>query len=116
MTQSEFAREAGVSQGSLSDIESCKATPSIDTIISIVQKNSGLSLDWLLLERDRDPASTRPVRSAAGRTYSPAEEALHEKVDVILHGRDGEARSALVALVEVLVKVIGEGTKKRGPR
>ncbi|WNR45538.1 helix-turn-helix domain-containing protein [Paenibacillus roseipurpureus] len=47
LNQVEFASLIGVSQGSLSDIESGKNKPSVDTIVSL-HTNFGCSLEWLL--------------------------------------------------------------------
>lgn len=47
LNQIEFAKLIGVSQGSLSDIESGKSKPSVETVVSIHLK-FGCSLEWLL--------------------------------------------------------------------
>ncbi|NQX63687.1 helix-turn-helix transcriptional regulator [Paenibacillus qinlingensis] len=47
LNQIEFAKLIGVSQGSLSDIESGKCNPSVETVVSIYSTFE-CSLDWLL--------------------------------------------------------------------
>jgi transcriptional regulator with XRE-family HTH domain len=47
LNQIEFAKLIGVSQGSLSDIESGKCNPSVETVVSIYLK-IGCSMEWLL--------------------------------------------------------------------
>ncbi|NBC72971.1 helix-turn-helix domain-containing protein [Paenibacillus sacheonensis] len=47
LNQNEFSRRIGISQGSLSDIESGKCKPSIDTVVSIHQ-TFNCSLELLL--------------------------------------------------------------------
>ncbi|MCU6790728.1 helix-turn-helix domain-containing protein [Paenibacillus sp. WQ 127069] len=51
LNQTEFANSIGVSQGSLSDIESGKSNPSVDTIVSIFSRYS-CSLEWLLTGKE----------------------------------------------------------------
>lgn len=48
LNQIDFANLIGVSQGSLSDIESGKSKPSVETVVSIHLK-FGCSLEWLLI-------------------------------------------------------------------
>lgn len=58
--QVEFAQLIGVSQGSLSDIESGKSKPSVETVIAIYERFH-CSLEWLLtvnsIKIDRKEAS-----------------------------------------------------------
>lgn len=111
MTQSEFARRIGISQGSLSDIESGKTQPSIETLRSIAKKNRGLTLDWLLLGKE-----VKAVPPEKELSYSASEKKLHDKVQTILRSGDKEARSALASLVKVLTKIARMDPKKRDPR
>lgn len=53
MNQNEFAKKIGVSQGSLSDIESGKSKPAVDTVISIYD-NFQCSLEWLLTGKEKN--------------------------------------------------------------
>lgn len=48
MTQIEFARLIGVSQGTLSDIEKDRCKPSVDTLVSI-RKSFKVDINWLLV-------------------------------------------------------------------
>lgn len=52
MNQNEFSKKIGVSQGSLSDIESGKSKPSVDTVISI-HNEFNCSLEWLLTGKEK---------------------------------------------------------------
>ncbi|SDW48462.1 helix-turn-helix domain-containing protein [Paenibacillus sp. CF384] len=52
LNQNEFSRKIGISQGSLSDIESGKCKPSIDTVVSIHQ-TFNCSLEMLLAGNER---------------------------------------------------------------
>ncbi|WP_051531192.1 helix-turn-helix transcriptional regulator [Clostridiisalibacter paucivorans] len=47
LTQWEFAKSVGISQGTLSDIEKNKYKPSVDTILSVSQYFN-VSTDWIL--------------------------------------------------------------------
>lgn len=47
LTQIEFAKEIGISQGTLSDIEQGNCNPSVDTALSI-HRRFDVDLDWLL--------------------------------------------------------------------
>lgn len=48
LTQKEFAREIGVSQSYLSEVENKKGKPTIEMIIGIANRFPGISRDWLL--------------------------------------------------------------------
>jgi transcriptional regulator with XRE-family HTH domain len=63
MSQRELARRVGISSSALSQIESGKSHPSVNTLYEIVRQ-LGTTLDALWLT-DPDPA-TGPVRGAAG--------------------------------------------------
>lgn len=47
ISQREFAKHAGISQGNLSDMENDKYLPSITTVISIIEYY-GFSAEWIL--------------------------------------------------------------------
>lgn len=47
ISQREFAKNAGISQGNLSDMENDKYLPSITTVISIIEYY-GFAADWIL--------------------------------------------------------------------
>ncbi|MEK5057679.1 hypothetical protein BK126_05270 [Paenibacillus sp. FSL H7-0326] len=47
LTQIEFAKQIGISQGTLSDIEQGNCNPSVDTALSI-HNHFNVTLDWLL--------------------------------------------------------------------
>ncbi len=47
LTQIEFAKQIGISQGTLSDIEQGNCNPSVDTALSIHSRFE-IDLDWLL--------------------------------------------------------------------
>ncbi|OMF32259.1 hypothetical protein BK133_14650 [Paenibacillus sp. FSL H8-0548] len=47
LTQVEFSKQIGVSQGTLSDIEQGNCNPSIETLVSI-QERYNVSFNWLL--------------------------------------------------------------------
>lgn len=47
ISQREFAKHAGISQGNLSDMENDKYLPSITTVISIIEYY-GFAADWIL--------------------------------------------------------------------
>lgn len=53
MSQSDFAKAIGVSQGTLSDIEKNKGKPSVDTVIS-ASRYSSISADWILTGNEYD--------------------------------------------------------------
>lgn len=52
LNQVEFAKRIGISQGSLSDIESGKCSPSVETVISIHEAFQ-CSLEMLLIGREK---------------------------------------------------------------
>ncbi|NOU93854.1 helix-turn-helix domain-containing protein [Paenibacillus sp. LMG 31456] len=52
LNQIEFAKRIGISQGSLSDIESGKCSPSIETVVSIY-RSFNCSLEILLLGEEK---------------------------------------------------------------
>jgi transcriptional regulator with XRE-family HTH domain len=47
LTQIEFAKQIGVSQGTLSDLEKDNCKPSVDTLVSL-RVNFSVDLNWLL--------------------------------------------------------------------
>jgi len=47
MTQIEFAKLIGVSQGTLSDLEKDRCKPSLDTLVSI-RKEFKVDVNWLI--------------------------------------------------------------------
>lgn len=51
LSQTNFANKIGVSQGSLSDLESGKSKPAIETVISICTV-FGCSYEWFLTGRE----------------------------------------------------------------
>jgi transcriptional regulator with XRE-family HTH domain len=51
MTQIEFAKRVGISQGTLSEIESGNAKPSFDVLFAI-GKNFTVDLNWLVTNTD----------------------------------------------------------------
>ncbi|MEK3717416.1 helix-turn-helix domain-containing protein [Paenibacillus sp. FSL R7-0333] len=51
LSQTNFANKIGVSQGSLSDLESGKSKPAIETVISICTV-FGCSYEWVLTGRE----------------------------------------------------------------
>ncbi|MEK5282616.1 MULTISPECIES: helix-turn-helix domain-containing protein [Paenibacillus] len=51
LNQTDFANKIGVSQGSLSDLESGKSRPAIETVISICTV-FGCSYEWFLTGRE----------------------------------------------------------------
>ncbi|SEO90018.1 helix-turn-helix domain-containing protein [Paenibacillus sp. OV219] len=59
LNQNEFSRKIGISQGSLSDIESGKCKSSIDTVVSIYQ-TFNCSLELLLTGREQKGAKDLP--------------------------------------------------------
>lgn len=59
LTQIEFAKQIGISQGTLSDIEQGNCNPSVDTVLSI-HKRYEVTLDWLLKGTEKANASARP--------------------------------------------------------
>ncbi len=52
LTQVEFAKVLGVSQGTVSEIESFKTAPSSETIAAIQRVNNKLCLNWLFQQDD----------------------------------------------------------------
>ncbi len=69
MSQSDFSKAVGVSQGTLSDLEKDKGNPSVDTVIS-VSGYSGISTDWILLGKDHDSIATFPELKQLLNIYS----------------------------------------------
>lgn len=59
----DFAKQIGISQGSLSDIENEKTKPSAETISSIV-RNTDIDATWLLTGEPKHPppAAAKPDR------------------------------------------------------
>ncbi|MDQ6421378.1 helix-turn-helix transcriptional regulator [Paenibacillus sp. LHD-117] len=53
LTQIEFSRQIGVSQGTLSDIEQGNCTPSVETVLSIHERY-GVTLNWILKGSDKE--------------------------------------------------------------
>ena len=51
-TQKSFSEKIGISQGALSDIESGKSKPALDTVIAIC-KEFDVSSDWLLFNEEK---------------------------------------------------------------
>lgn len=54
MTQAAFAESIGISQGSLSDIESDRSMPSVTTLISVLTVYNNVGCEWLLGIGDRN--------------------------------------------------------------
>lgn len=52
MTQIEFAKRVGISQGTLSEIESGNAKPSFDVLV-VLGKNFTVDLNWLIINTDQ---------------------------------------------------------------
>ncbi len=97
MTQKEFAKMVGISQGTLSDIESAKTLPSVETIISIVRSVDGVSCDDLLLNR----------RSLPGEEFffTAGKESLLRDFCGVLKNGDADVVKALKSTLALLLKV-----------
>lgn len=54
LTQVEFSKQIGVSQGTLSDIELGNCTPSVETVLSIHERY-GVTLNCLLKGTEQEP-------------------------------------------------------------
>lgn len=67
LTQIEFAKQIGISQGTLSDIEQCNCNPSVDTVLSI-HKRFEVTLDWLL--KGTEKANTSASRKTIDLTLN----------------------------------------------
>ncbi|MOA06515.1 Antitoxin PezA [compost metagenome] len=53
LTQVEFSKKIGVSQGTLSDIELGNCTPSVETVLSIHERY-GVTLNWILKGTEKE--------------------------------------------------------------
>ncbi|HIW31785.1 MAG TPA: helix-turn-helix domain-containing protein [Candidatus Paenibacillus intestinavium] len=60
LTQIEFAKQIGVSQGTLSDIEQGNCNPSIETLMSIHER-CRVSIHWLLKGYEEPPTGNSEV-------------------------------------------------------
>lgn len=62
----DFAKQIGISQGSLSDIENGKTKPAAETIAAIV-RNTDIDATWLLTGEGKPPETARQLspRTAA---------------------------------------------------
>jgi repressor LexA len=61
LTQTDFAKTIGISQGNVSDIENGKFIPSTDAVVSVV-KHFNVSFEWLLTESGPGPGESTPNR------------------------------------------------------
>ncbi|MNC04803.1 Antitoxin PezA [compost metagenome] len=82
LNQTEFANRIGVSQGSLSDLESGKSKPAIETVISICSVFA-CSYEWLLTGNEKystdgelTPTITEIVQIVRGISHSDQLELL----------------------------------------
>lgn len=63
LSQAEFARHLGLSQGSIGNYENATRVPDANTIVAIAEK-FGVSVGWLLLGREEQSSSQDEVTPA----------------------------------------------------
>jgi SOS-response transcriptional repressor LexA len=80
LSQKLFAQEVGISQGSLSDIEKNKTTPSYQTIENIINRYTDISAKWLITGKgyrfDVDPDSPVNMKNVDNSDFRPTLEML----------------------------------------
>ena len=86
----ELAKNIGISQGSLSDIENSKSLPSTETLIKLY-KVTEINIIWLLME---EGSMNREMDLSVGST--------HKKID-----------KNLQELIKLLVRVYNAGNKEK---
>jgi transcriptional regulator with XRE-family HTH domain len=87
-----FAKQIGISQGSLSDIENGKTKPSADTLAKIV-RHTDIDAAWLLTGEGKKPE--KPVNEVA------------EKIGAMLNAMDKEAQQDVLKYAEK-TQLLGE--------
>ncbi|MCM0757380.1 helix-turn-helix transcriptional regulator [Sporomusa sphaeroides DSM 2875] len=82
LTQAEFAKAIGLSQGNVSDMERRKFHPSIDTVISVCRYFS-ISADWILLGIGNGPGESIDHQSATQKVEAVFDPDLKKMIDIL---------------------------------
>lgn len=82
LTQAEFARAIGLSQGNVSDMERRKFHPSIDTVISVCRYFS-VSADWILLGIGNAPGEQPNTQIMTQKVEAVFDPDLKEMINVL---------------------------------
>ena len=75
LTQTDFAKAIGISQGNVSDIENGKFIPSTDSVVSVV-RHFNVSFEWLLTESGPGPGESTLNRIPVFSYINPGVEIL----------------------------------------
>lgn len=116
LTQVEFAQVLGVSQGTISEIESFKTVPSSETIAAIQSVDKKLCLNWLFQQNENSENETAFFPPQCDKVHSDFTKPLNKSgyyVTTILNGNSIIAMAKLEQAAKDIISTLDENHSYR---